>query len=206
MDVEVKIRMIATHLNIGEYTPAAKECCGIIEQSFRELFRRHLMDLEERDRIRAQESELMIGKGEKGIESFTMGQLIGLFRKSKFLVSCARVTRRDLSGIRMINFDELNAFRNRLMHDGREATRCEAAFLFNVMQIVVETFGLIGRDDICRIEFDEESGATTPGCPSGRVTPTIIIIPNALKDDATKGAGVRFTYSARGASPPRDPR
>ncbi|MDM8551434.1 hypothetical protein QUF72_15215 [Desulfobacterales bacterium HSG2] len=79
------------------YAIAAKECLGIIEHTLRELFREHLTKLEEKDRLKVTEEETKIGKGRKGIENFTMGQLVGLFHRSKFIEAWARVSGRELS-------------------------------------------------------------------------------------------------------------
>ena len=121
MKLEQKINLIKENLKVEGYAIAAKECVGIIEQVFRELLHQQLTQLKEKDRINFQKAELDIGKGKNGIESFTMGQLIGVLRISKFLDAWAHVSKKDLSSIRMINLDELNSLRNKLIHEGREA-------------------------------------------------------------------------------------
>ncbi len=115
---------------------------SLIEQALRQLFSRHLTRLDEKDRLRVQKAELEIGKGQKGAESFTMGQLVGVFRTSRFLDAWARVSGKDLGSIRLINFDELTTLRNAFIHGEREAAHSEAEFLFNCLHIIFETFGI----------------------------------------------------------------
>ncbi|MCP4403842.1 MAG: CHASE2 domain-containing protein [bacterium] len=147
MDLGQKIHLIQHNFDIGAYTIVAKECVGLIEQAFRQLFSRGLTQLDEKDRLAVQKAELEIGKGEKGIESFTMGQLVGIFRTSHFLEAWARISGKELNSIRMINLNELNNLRNKLIHDGREATRAEAELLLNCLHVILETFDLVRADD-----------------------------------------------------------
>ncbi len=109
-----KIKLIQHNLDAGGYTIAAKECVGLIEHALRQLFSRHLTRLEEQDRLKVQKAETEIGKGTRGIERFTMGELVGVFRKSKFLDAWARASGRDLSGIRVINLNELTGLRRNI--------------------------------------------------------------------------------------------
>lgn len=147
MDFGQKMKLIQHNFDVGGYTIAAKECVGLIEQALRELFRRHVSHLDEKDRINVQKAELEIGKGEKGIEHFTMGQLVGLFRTSHFFDAWARASGKDLSSVRVINLDELTTLRNKFMHEGIDATRAEAEFLFDCLQIMLETFGIASLED-----------------------------------------------------------
>ncbi len=151
MDFGQKIHLIKHNFEIEGYTIVAKECVGLIEQAFRQLFSGHLTQLDEKDRLKVQKAELEIGKGEKGIESFTMGQLVGVFRTSRFLDAWAHASGKEISGIRMINLSEINSLRNQLIHEGREATHSEAEFLFNCVQVILETFELVSSEDAKRI-------------------------------------------------------
>lgn len=146
MNFEQKIVLIQRNLEIKGYTIVAKECVGLIEQALRQLFREHLTELDERDRLKVQEAEQKIGKGEKGIDSFTMGQLVGVFRTSHFLDAWERASGKDLGSIRAINFDELTNLRNKFIHDSREAARSDAEFLFQCLQVIFEAFGVTSEE------------------------------------------------------------
>jgi hypothetical protein len=142
MNLSQKLHFIEHNLEIGGYTIVAKECVGLIEQALRQLFRDQLTYLTEHDRLNIQDAERSLGKGEKGVERFTMGQLVNLFRTAHFLDAWERASRKDLSELRVINLDELTKLRNRFIHDDREATRAQAEFLFNCVRVMLETFDL----------------------------------------------------------------
>jgi len=146
-DFGSKLKRIERILDMGEHTIVAKECVGLIEQALRQLFSQALTQLDERDRLKVQEAERKIGKGEKGIESFTMGQLVGVFRTSHFLDAWARASGKDLSSIRVINLDELTQLRNKFIHEGIEATRSEAELLLDCLRVILETFGVADLED-----------------------------------------------------------
>lgn len=151
MELGEKINLIQHNFEIGAYTIVAKECVGLIEQAFRQLFNQRLTQLDEKDRLKVQKAELEVGKGEKGIESFTMGQLVGVFRKSHFLEAWAHASGKELSSIRMINLDELNSLRNKLIHEGEDVSRSKAEFLMNCLQVILEAFDLINPADAQQI-------------------------------------------------------
>lgn len=142
MDFSQKMKSTERILAIGEYTIVAKECLGLIEQALRQLFTQHLTRLDEKDRLKVVDVERNVGKGQKGIESFTMGQLVGVFRASKFLDAWARATGSEIRSIRAINLDELTSLRNAFIHDEQEATRSEAEFLVHCLKVFLETFGV----------------------------------------------------------------
>lgn len=172
MDFSQKMKSLERLLDIGEYTIAAKECLGLIEQALRQLFTQHLTRLDEKDRLKVLDVERNVGKGQKGIESFTMGQLVGVFRASKFLDAWARSTGSELRSIRAINLDELTSLRNAFIHEEQEATRSEAEFLIHCLKVFLETFGVTqfeasGESELIREKLDAASNrrGEVPGPP-----------------------------------------
>ncbi len=143
-----KLKLIQHNLDVGGYTIVAKECMGLVEQSLRRLFRDQLTRLDEKDRLKVQEAELKKGGGRRGIEHFTMGQLVRLLQSSNFLDAYERALGKDLSGLRVVNLEELTRLRNRLIHDNREVTRAEAEFLVNCLQVILETFEIELEDTV----------------------------------------------------------
>jgi hypothetical protein len=146
-DLAGRVRQIRELLGSEMYTLAAKESASLIEFALRELLRRHTSDLESKDRIRVNQAEIEIGKGEKGIEEMTMGQLAGVLRTSRFFEAWSGATGRDLSSISMINLKAVISLRNQLVHEGKEVGRGEAEMLFNVLRTFLETFGILTLDD-----------------------------------------------------------
>ena len=53
-----KINLIKRNFEMGGYTIVAKECVGLIEQAFRQLFSKHLTHLDEKDRPENPESRI----------------------------------------------------------------------------------------------------------------------------------------------------
>lgn len=140
--MDQRIELIRQDLAEGgiRYTSAARECVMLIEYAFQELFHRDLTKLPPEDRIKAQEAEQQMGKGRKGIKDFTMGELIGLYRKSGFLEAWMRVCGLEADSIEVINLNELNKFRNELIHKNRQTTATDAHFLFSCLCLICEYF------------------------------------------------------------------
>jgi hypothetical protein len=157
MNFEHKLQRIERILAIGEYTIVAKECVALIEHALRHLFTQQLTRLDEKDRLKVQEEERKKGDGKRGAGRFTMGQLVHLFQTSHFLDAWERVSGKDLTNIRLINLDELTRLRNKLVHEGREATRSEAEFLVKCLHIILETFDIAPRNS-----FSPEPESKTP--------------------------------------------
>ncbi|MCP4402524.1 MAG: NACHT domain-containing protein, partial [bacterium] len=137
-----KMKLIRYNFEMEGYTIVVKECVGLIEHALRQLFSQYLTQLNEQDRLNVQKAETEIGKGQRGIERFTLGELVGVFRMSHFLDAWARTSGKNLNSLRVINFHELTTLRNKFIHGEMEATRSEAEFLLNCLQVILETFGI----------------------------------------------------------------
>ena len=141
------------------YSPAAKECVALIEGALRELLKSEVSRLDSKGRLKVSQAELEIGKGSKGIDEFTMGQLLGVIRMSKLFESWERATGEDLGLVEMINLDGVVKLRNKLIHDGVEAQRSDAELLLNVLRVFLDTFTLL---DSKNREKEEEPAAAVP--------------------------------------------
>lgn len=146
--LESRIDFIRNQIREGEFTSPARESTVIIENSFRELYRRSIGLLHGADRVKVNQAEIQIGGGTKTLDDFTMGQLVALYRNSGFLKSWSTATGNELRGISMINLDEIVKLRNGLQHGNHEATRGEAELLFQCVQAILETFGILSLDAI----------------------------------------------------------
>lgn len=146
--LEARIDFIRQQIKAGEFTAPARECTVIIENSFRELYRRGIGLLSGADRIKVNQTEAQIGAGNKTVDDFTMGQLVALYRNSGFLGAWSAATGNELRGIGMINLDEMVKLRNSLTHGSHETTRQEAELLFQCVQSILETFGILSLESI----------------------------------------------------------
>ena len=155
--IEKNLQFIQYNLEKGAYTIAAKECVGLIEQALRQLFKEQLTRLDEKDRLKVQEAERKKGRGTRGADHFTMGQLVNFFRESNFLDAWAKASGKEITNIRMINLDEVTRLRNDLIHNGREATRTEAEFLLHCLRVLRETF------EMKILEGEEQLPVSTAG-------------------------------------------
>ena len=142
-----RVKQIGDMISHAYYTAAAKESLALIEYSMRELLRREVTRLASSDRLKVNKAELEIGKGMKGIDEFTMGQLLGVIRVSKFFDAWPKATGRSLGSVEMINLDAVVKLRNKLVHDSAEAERSDAELLLYVLRVFLETFGIMMLED-----------------------------------------------------------
>lgn len=163
--LESRIDFIREQIKAGEFTAPARECTVIIENSFRELYRRGIGLLSGADRVKVNQAEAQIGSGNKTVDDFTLGQLVALFRNSGFLGAWADATGNELRGISMINLDEIVKLRNALTHGSHDTTRQEAELLFQCVQSILETFGILSLESI-------HSNVDTPSPPAKSVSPS----------------------------------
>lgn len=143
--------------------------------------------------MRVNDAENQIGKGQKTIESFSLGQLVALFRNSSFLSSWSRATGNELRGITMINLDELVRLRNEITHieisgegaKGRSATRAESELLLSCLQSILETFGILSLDALSTPLITPGRPAdTTPPIPRGKKRARSAYSPDSFRESA----------------------
>ena len=147
-----KMERVRECLGSQSYTFAATEAAKIIELAFRKLLLHGLPKLDEKQRLKVMDAILAIGKGTRGVDSFGLGQMLAVVKRSHFFDAWEQATGRDLTPIKMVNFDALSDVRNKLAHHGYEASKFEAEFMFQVLQGFIDTF------DILTIESSANSG------------------------------------------------
>ena len=135
LDFQARIEGIQRILGVGEYTTAATECVKLTEQALRRMVSQYIDQVSPKVRSDVQEAARKRVRGESGIEKLTMGQMLYTLRDAKFLEDWARVTGKSLSSLRVIDLEKLTQLRNKLMHDGAEATRTEAEFLLQCLAL-----------------------------------------------------------------------
>ncbi len=147
-DFRSRIKSITRILEIGEYTNAATECVKLIEQALRHVVSRYLERVDDKVRRKVQEAVQKRDRRGEGIDRLTMGQLVHVLRESEFLDAWARVSGKDLRSLRIINLDKLTQLRNKVMHEGAEATRAEAELLFKALHVILDAFEFANLEEI----------------------------------------------------------
>ena len=140
MELGDRLAEISGHISRGSYETALRESGVAVEHILREWLRRDLFSLDVKHRQSVLAAEQETGKGQRGIEDFTMGQLVGVIRQSAFFDAWGKAFDTDVKRLKLINLDALNDLRNEVMHKGQEATRSDAEFLFHCLKQIGETF------------------------------------------------------------------
>jgi len=141
-----KMETVRECLGCQSFTFAGTEACKGIELAFRKLLLHGLPKLDEKARLKVMEAIIDIGKGNKGVDSFGLGQMLAVVKRAHFFDAWEQATGRDLTPIKMVNFDALSDVRNKLAHHGYEASKFEAEFLFQVLQGFIDTFDILTID------------------------------------------------------------
>jgi 2-polyprenyl-3-methyl-5-hydroxy-6-metoxy-1,4-benzoquinol methylase len=146
MRLEDRIEQIRQDISSERYTVAAKESAAVIEFAFREIYRRSIGEVAGPARQKAFEAENKIGGPGKDVGSFTLGELVNLFREAKLFQAYSEASGIQLRAITMIDFNQVVALRNRLQHGMEEATRGEAQLFLQCVENMLEAFGILSLD------------------------------------------------------------
>ncbi len=143
MDFIKKVQEIERHFPLKDYTTTSKMCLEIVEQVLRDVLQHQGDRLGEAVQLRIREAENFIGRGETQLDQFSLWQLIGVFRKARVVDAWELASGRELSGIRLMNLDELPRLRKKFFQDQKPATRTEAELLLYCVHVLGETFELV---------------------------------------------------------------
>jgi len=143
MDFIKKVQEIEHHFPLKDYTATSKMCLEVVEQMLRYVLQHQETHLGESMQLRIREAENFIGRGEAHLDQFSLWQLIGVFRKARFVDAWELASGRELSGIRLMNLDELPRLHKKFFHDQKPATRTEAELLLYCVHVLGETFELV---------------------------------------------------------------
>ena len=168
-DLSKRVQQISKMIDQGFHTPAAIQCVTLIEFAMRELLQRQTRHLDGKDRLQVNKVELEVGKGERCLEDFTMGELLAVIRNSKFFAAWSRATGQSLGSIEMIKLRKVVNLRNRLIHNSEDASRTDAELLFSALRVFIETFGILALED---------SGSEMPKTPKSTKNEQIVEVPD----------------------------
>lgn len=114
-----KMERVQDCINDNAYTFAASEAAKVIELAFRKLLLHGLPKLDEQTRLKVMEAIIAIGKGNRGVDSFGLGQMLAVVKRAHFFDAWEKATGKNLMPIKMVNFDVLTELRNKLAHNGQ---------------------------------------------------------------------------------------
>ena len=166
-----QLEKIRHFLKMEYYDSAVKECCSIMEEILKSIFRKALTDLPKIERSKLLETEDAIGKGVKGYTEFGFGQLVALFARSKLLDLWARHTGKKLGIIKSISLDYIVELRNQLTHGVSAENLCTASDAQLVYDCLMSWLAFIGYNELEHgVENSFRKAADAPA-PASEPTP-----------------------------------
>lgn len=142
MDImQDKLSFIQKSLDMGEYDVVVKECSTLFEIALKRIFKEAIINLPFNERTEILECEKKIGKNNKGIQDFTFGELVGLFRESKIMNKWTKHSSRDLGLINSLDYAPIVNLRNQIIHEGASCSRYEAELVYNYLRNLLATLG-----------------------------------------------------------------
>lgn len=140
--VQDKLSFIQRSLDSGEYDVVVKECSTLFEIAFKRIFNSAIISLPFKERLELQEYEKKIGKTTKGVQDFTFGELVGLFRESNLMGKWSKHLSKDLGLINSLDYGPIVSLRNRIVHEGQTCSRYEAELIYNYLRNLLASLGL----------------------------------------------------------------
>ena len=132
-------------MRIKDYSSAVKEAGGISEILLNDLYTELLKELSTNRKEEVLRIEKEIG-GEKSVKSFTLGQLIGLFTRTKLFDDLTKYFKEKLKYFTPENLNHINELRNKCTHKGFEPTEHEANYVESLLiNIIDECKGIKGE-------------------------------------------------------------
>lgn len=154
--VDDKLSFIQSVIKSGDYDVAVKESSAVFEMAFRKIFQQAIVTLDYKDRSEILEIEKKIGKGTKGVQNFTFGELVGLFRESKLMDKWSRHTSKDLGLIKSLDYSAIVTLRNKLVHNGGTCSRSEANLVYEYLRNLLAELGLADLDNSINQSFTKK--------------------------------------------------
>ena len=175
MEEQIKqnqLEKIRHFLTMEYYDSAVKECCSIMEDILKSIYRQALSELPMSDRTALLEAENTIGRGVKGYTEFGFGQLVAVFNKCHLLDAWSKHSGKKLGIIKSISLDYIVELRNQLTHGGA-AQLCGKSDANLVYHCLMSWLAFIGYNELTHgVEraFSPAS-AVSPAVPASSATP-----------------------------------
>ncbi|RLA78760.1 MAG: hypothetical protein DRG78_14370 [Epsilonproteobacteria bacterium] len=151
-----KFSFIQQSLDGGEYDVVIKESATLFEVAMKQIFHQAITKLPFADRKELQKAEEEIGKGNKGVDDFTFGQLVGLYRQSKLFKKWESYSNVDLGILTSLDLNSIVEMRNKLTHQGATCSKFEAELVFNYLKNFFASLGLADIEEAVEKVFDSK--------------------------------------------------
>ncbi|WP_455756459.1 hypothetical protein [Sulfurimonas sp.] len=133
---------IMTYKKNLQYATLVREASTLIESLFRELISEYMAQLDFITRKKLFEAEAEIGKGNKGLENFTMGELLGVIKKSDFISSISKILNQNPKIVNLSNLNTLIEIRNACIHNEYEPKPYEGELFISTMNVLFTFFNI----------------------------------------------------------------
>lgn len=180
--VDDKLGFIQKVIDTGDYDVAVKESCTVFEIVFKKIFKQAVSSLSYKDREYILEIEKKIGKGNKGVEDFGFGELVGLFRESDLMNKWAAHTSKDLGLLRTLNFSSIVSLRNKIVHDGITCSRGEANLVYEYLRNLLAILGFADLDRSINNSFIKNSESVIEEASTQIALPDLNNLPVVKKE------------------------
>ena len=162
--VNDKLLFIRKALEIGSNDVVVKESCVIFELLFKKVISQALSILPFEDREQILQKEREVGKGTKGYQHFTFGEIIGLFRECNLLTKWSEYSNKDLGLLKSIDLNAIVKLRNNLVHEASNCTSFEARL---IVEYLFNWLAVLGYNDLNQSissAFSRDTGSLCEGC------------------------------------------
>lgn len=166
-----QLEKIRHFLKMEFYDSAVKECCSIMEDILKSIYRQALSELPVTERANLLEAENSIGRGVKSYTEFGFGQLVAVFNKCRLLDAWSKYTGKKLGIIKSISLDYIVELRNQLTHGG-SAQLCTKSDANLVYDCLMSWLAFIGYSELSHgvsKAFEKDVSSPEPsGSPKAR--------------------------------------
>lgn len=152
-----KFSFIQQSLDSGEYDVVIKESATLFEVAMKQIFHQANTKLPFTDRKELTKVEEEIGKGNKGVDDFTFGQLVGLYRQSKLFKKWESYSDVNLGILTSLDLNSIVEMRNKLTHKGATCSKFEAELVFNYLKNFFASLGLADIEEAVEKVFDKKA-------------------------------------------------
>ena len=151
-----KFSFIQQSLDGGAYDVVIKESASLFEVAMKQIFHQAITKLPFSDRKELTKTEDEIGKGNKGVDDFTFGQLVGLYRQSKLFKKWENYSDVDLGILTSLDLNSIVEMRNKLTHQGAMCNKFEAELVFNYLKNFFASLGLSDMEEAIEKVFESK--------------------------------------------------